>query len=987
MKQDNYKIDSRNMEEIQTQMGELAAGYVPEWNFDIAKPDISSILAMVFAGQLENNIGRLNHMLDSYHRELVNLMEIAPGAPRPAKTTLVMDVKAEETKEQLMPKGSKFVTETDGIVFETAFPVVLTPAKLKTIFMTSGIDGRLKAIKGSFKAPNYIAAKEREFDESTFSLFQFSEEELDRQAVVLYHNSVFDTEGETIYCRIQGAPELLTKVETGEVRFLYYTEEGFLPIENWKVLEDEILLVKEKPNKPVCIEGNSYSVFVLEAKKTQQERFTLATISFAAAGSPRNVEYVGNGINDFSVERFRLFGDTLSVGAECYIGLDRYFAKKNAKICLNFKTSVEEHYVGPPRQEEKPILKLIKRKPRTDLSQVYHAYPQEITVEYYNGIGWKRLECEQEYTNLFEMTEEKEQELKFLCPSDWEAVEVGAYKGRMLRIQLLLAKHCDFKPCIHKVPVISELQVSYSYKENYEVPQLGKAFAGTTTEDITRKLQERQEIEVFSKGKYKDTSMYLGFDRKLSRGPVSLWVEVDKVLKRGNSRLKYYYSSLQGFKELEVMDETDNLTRSGLIMFFPPADMEFMELEANYHCWLKITAQDEEEFEQKVTIKQPAVNGVTAYNVETLPMQEFYLEEEPGELALPLRAEGILEAEVWVNEVKEFSQSSMEKMLEDMPDKIRVTRNYKGEISQFFVKWEEVPQLYKSKAEDRHYMLDRKNKKLLFGSGNYVKVPKNTDGVAFQVQLRCCSGKMGNVQEGAIKESKQYSESLEKVYNPKAAFGGCDMESTESVLRRSISMFSSGGCLVTAKDYEREILHFSENIDKVSIVGGRNQDGTFDHRKLNIVLLLKEAKPGKEEFYRMRNELKEHLLKHCELSIGEEDLQILEPVFVTLDVEVWASIDRMEDNLEIQNITEEILKEYLNPVTGAQSKGWEIGMLPGKAQIMMRLSSLKRKAQIHHIVVTAKYEDRDGKHETDIEDLKISPFMVVMNGTHKVHIT
>lgn len=988
MKQDNYKMDSRNLKEIQNQIENLAAGYVPEWNFDVKNPDISSVLAMIFAGQMENNIDRFNHMLECYHKELVNLMEISPIAAHPAKTTLVMDMKEEVQESLVLPKGSQFVTETDGIVFETAFPIVVTPAKLKTIFMTAGADGKLKAIKGKFKEENYIETREKKLEEEPFSLFQFAEEDLERQAVVLYHNSVFDVEDETIYCRIQGAPELPMKIAAGEFRFLYYTEEGFLPIENCHVLGEEILLVKEKANKPISIDGNSYSIFVLEARKPQKEKICISSVSFASTGSPRSVEYVGNGTNDFSVDQFRLFGDTLSVGAKCYIGFDRYFAKKGAKICLNFKTSIEEHYVGQPRQEEKPILKLIKRKPRkATVQEIVSAYPQEITVEYYNGIGWKRLSCEQEYKNLFEMAEEKEQELKFCCPKDWEEVEVGAYKGRMLRIQLMQAKHCDFEPCIHKVPVISKLRASYSYEDNYKIPQMGKVFSGTDVEDITKKMQENQDITLFSPCKYEDTALYLGFDRKLTEGPVSLWFEIEEVLKKENAGLKFYYSSLQGFKEIKVMDETNHLTRSGLIMFFPPADMEFMELEGNCNCWLKIAPQNEEKSEQKITLKQLALNGVTAYNVETLPMQDFYLEEEQRELILPLSAEGILDAEVLVNEIKEFSQESMEKMLEDMPEKIRITRNYRGEISEFFVKWEETQQLYNVKAEDRFYILDRINKKLLFGNGTYVKVPQNTDGVAFRVQLRCCSGKLGNVQAGAIKVSKEYPQIIEKVYNPQAAFGGSDMESKERLLRRSVSMFSSGGYLVTAKDYEREILHFSDIIDKVAIVGGMDKDGVFCDEKLNIVLLLKEENNGKEAFCRMQKELKEHLLKQCELSIAEKDLQIVEPVFVTLDVDVWASVAKMEDKLEIQSITEEILKEYLNPVACVQSKGWKIGVLPGKSQIMMRLSSLKRMAQIHHIVVTAKYEDKDGRHETDIEDLKITPFMVVMNGTHKVHIT
>ena len=144
---------------------------------------------------------------------------------------------------------------------------------------------------------------------------------------------------------------------------------------------------------------------------------------------------------------------------------------------------------------------------------------------------------------------------------------------------------------------------------------------------------------------------------------------------------------------------------------------------------------------------------------------------------------------------------------------------------------------------------------------------------------------------------------------------------------------------------------------------------------------------GRESFIRTQNELKKHLLEHCELSIHPKELQIEEPVFVELSVDVWASVMKMEDSFEIQNLTMKTLNEYLNPVGNGTGKGWNIGVLPRKTQIMMRLNSLKSRALIRHIVVTAKYEDNTGIHEVDIDDIEKSPFMVVMNGTHHVYIS
>lgn len=996
MKQDNFKMDSRTVEDIRKQMGHLAKSYVPEWNFDTSNPDIGSVLALIVSNQMGKNVERFNGMLERYRTELVNLMEISPLPAHPAEATVLMDIAAEADEGVAIPAGSRLLAETEEekIVFETAFPVFLTPSKLRTIFMTSGEQGRILPVLGDLKRKNYITEKkealdlEEESGMKPFKLFEFAKEGLERQAVVLYHSNIFDIENETIYCHIEGNPALLKKIASGEIRFLYYTEEGFLSVESFQVRGEQILLVKEKPNAKVTIQDRAYSVFVLEAREPQQESITIESISFSSAGTPRYPEYVGNGSTDYAVDRFQLFGDTLTLFAECYIGLNHYFTKKDAKISIRFHSSFEERAIGLSRQEEDKNLKIIKRKPKAaEEIHVSYAYAEEISVEYFNGIGWKRLQCDKEYRRLFAEAHEGDYELVFTCPKDWEMSEVGAYRGRMLRIQLLRSDNCYYQPCLHQIPIISNLMISYTYENQFEKPEIGKVFSGTAITEITKNLQENREFTVFSKGNYNDTSLYLGFDKKFTQGPISLWWQIEGEQKNRNTRLRFYYSTIRGFKEMKVIDYTANLSHSGIMMFLPPSDFAFTNMEGESRCWLRITNEEGSESVSGVEVKQIVPNAVTAYNIETLETEEFYLDDVQTELSFPLGADGILDAEVWVNEKYELSEENMLKMLEEQPDQVRIERNYLGEISEFFVKWEETDQFYHSKAEDRHYILDRMHGRILFGNGVHVKVPRNTDGVAFTVKLRCCKGNKGNVPAGAITDSSSNWLFVQNIYNPEPAFGGSDMESMERVLQRGAGLLSSRGRFVTEQDYEREVLHFSDAIDKVSVIAGIGKDGVYRERMLYIILLMKDYQDGKSSFYRMQDELKQHLLKHCELSITSKELQIVSPVFVQLSVDVWASVMKIEDSFEIQNLAIEALEKYLTPVGEVYGRGWNIGELPRKSQIMMRLNGLKSRALIRHIVVTASYEDETGVHEVDIDQLKVTPFMVVQNGTHHVYVS
>ena len=87
MKQESYTVDGRTINDIEKQIAELAKSYTPEWNFDVNQPDIGSVLALLFAGQLQGNITRFNQILEQYHTEFVNLLDISLRPPHPASAT------------------------------------------------------------------------------------------------------------------------------------------------------------------------------------------------------------------------------------------------------------------------------------------------------------------------------------------------------------------------------------------------------------------------------------------------------------------------------------------------------------------------------------------------------------------------------------------------------------------------------------------------------------------------------------------------------------------------------------------------------------------------------------------------------------------------------------------------------------------------------------------------------------------------------------
>lgn len=997
MKQDSYKIDHRTKQDILKQVQTLAANYTPEWNFDVEDPDIGSVLALLFTEQFYGNVNRFNEVLKRYHTEFVNLLDISLKPAHPACAIVLMNLLSDTIPGAYIPKRTRLLAENEDevIVFETAHPVFLTSSQLRAAFMTSMKSGKVLPVYGDFPLKDFVGNGNlpvMEEDEYAtllpFGLFDFREKGIERQAMVLYHNRIFDVENETIYCKVQGNDDFLTKLIRGEYRFLYYTEDGFCPIESCQVIGDKIVLIKEKPNKKVTERGCEYSVMVIEAVKPQMKTQMFQNIMFSSAGAVRNVEYVGNGSNDYPVEKFSVFGDTLSLFSECYIGMDNYFSQKGATVSLNFKMDFDEHYVGYAKEAESTELKIVKRKPRVVMeTMVSYAHAEEVSIEYNNGIGWKRLECDKEYRKIFADAKGGDVQITFVCPDDWSPIQVGGYYGRVLRFQLQRSDNCYLQPCIHRYPIISNLVTSYSYEDKYEIPELGKVYYGTAEADITGKLLEQKPFVGFEKGNYQDTALYLGFDKVFENGPVSLWWKLADTARNLNRKLHFFYSTATGFKEMKVVDYTQGLSKTGEIMFMPPSDMTLYELEEKKLCWIKIVQEDLENSKSPVIIEQLSLNAVEAFNIITHDVEEFYLDEVTAGMSFPLQAEDILDAEVWVNEKDELSEESMREMLHEQPDRVKANLNYLGLIEEFFVKWEERDNFNNSSENDRHYVLDRMTNRIIFGDGIHVKIPQNTENVAFTVQVRCCNGQRGNVKAGMIQSSDTNLMFVGEITNPFPAYGGSNMETLERALARGANLISSGGRFVTEADYKNEILSFSDNIDKVSVSVGMDRDGELNEQVIYIILLMKDFAEGSVSFYRMQSELREHLLQHCELSISPEEISIEEPVFVELSVDVWVEAINIEDSFEIQNLVREALEKYLNPVAGENHRGWEIGVLPRKSQIMMRLNALKSKGIIRQIMVTAKYVDQNGVHEMDLDSLKAKPSMVVCSGVHKVHIT
>lgn len=989
-----FELDPRSSSDIRNEIGRLSRSYTPEWHFDTANPDIGSTIAIIFADQMADNIRRYNELLEIYHGELVNMMGMTQRPPQSAGTTVVMNLVSPAVSGTYVPRTTKLLggDSESSVVFETDHPLYVTNSELKNIFMTGESAGKIiPVLNGPFKKP-LLPGSDEESDTAEednqlrpFTLFDFSGEGVERNVLLLYCESCIDIENESIFVKLTGADEFVSRIAAGDFTVKYLTDSGFVPVDSLVCRGNELIITKSAQCKKAG-PGERYSVISIESLLPVKNEISINDISFSSKGEPSGLDSAGNGNIDYNPDEFRPFGETLSLYEEAFLYHDQYFSRAGSRITLDFSLEFGSHTVEMPKAVEEENLKIIKRKPREVFTSIQaEVFAQEITAEYLTESGWRRIPFVSPVGNLFDGGTSGRITLDFICPSDW--VELNG-RGRCIRLQTVKCDNCYLMPAAHHYPVIKDFKVSYSYEGRFIKPDIAETLNGTERRNITAELLSDGDVTVFTKSRYTDNALYLGFNRKMEAGPVSMYFIMRDDIAYVGRNLSFEYSTIDGFRRLQVIDKTDNFTRTGQIRFMPPEDFAAVEIEERRCWWIRVV--DEEKSFSSERIYRPVIeniylNAVDVFNLETHEPESFYLETVSPNMSIELSANDIYDTEVWVNENGLHKEDAMREMLRSDSDNVKAVYDINGNIHEFYVKWHETSSFADSEPGDRLYILDRPGRQILFGDGVHVAIPRITGNNAIRVIARSCVGSIANVPANSITDLYSHVNFLGEITNPFPAYGGSNCENVENAMQRSASFLSNHHRLVTVNDYLNEVSTFSPNIDKAACIVGESVDGYEREDLVSLVLLMKDYGQEGRSFDRLKPAL-EHHLKECVEMTAVNSFEIVEPIGVDISVDMWLNPMNDENDYEIHRTLINALDDYLSPVSKGLHSGWNIGKLPNETQIAMKLNSLKTGAFIRRLVITASYTDTTGKHECSLEKLPPNKFYICRSGIHKAHI-
>lgn len=942
-------LDDRTKEDVIAQIGRLAESYTPEWKFDPAHPDMGMALAQIFADMFCGTLKRYNRIPEKLHRSFFAQIGEKLLNAVPAEGYVTFKLSSHEFGGAALPKGTNVMGpgkegKHEEIVYETVEDLYVTPAELTHLIYTDGQEDYIE--KKDWKKP--------------FRPFSPENENLQEHVLYLCQNEVLSVTGEA-EIRLKLKPYREKTREAGEnwlldeeeISIAYGAGEGFVEFKN-RSMEGDGLVLRRDASLPKAAEmeffgKKGYWIRCRCLKPWKREPFLVEDIRLAAKREEMEPDLIQTELGQQRNEGFFPFGECPALFGECYFASKEALGKAGARVRMTFGLDYEKVPLDNSVKVERNWKLLMKRSDFVP-DPVYDITVEQVVWEYYNGSGWSRLPLGSACENLFNGKSGRageRLELEFVCPADAALLEWQCAPTRYIRVRVIRMNNLFQVKGTYITPVISDVRFHYSYMEEGRPPEFAAAFNQREQRIFCVKELKRGNVcwEIFSGQRRKAPSLYLGFDRPLTGGPIRSFCRVEESNQGEQSRLVFEYGGRKGFAPLTVLDGTGNLKESGSFTFVGKEDFTLSTVCGETAYWIRIT--DERDVSQKESaVKQgPKIEGiffnaVRIQAVEDRAPEYFTIRTGEKNKVCRLLRGNIYDLAVWVNEISTISPAEREKMREQ--GRLWETADALGQLTGIWVKWEETGDFARSAAEDRHYLLDRNEGTVTFSDGTRGAIPAFGEEETIRVHYRCGGGVRGNQPPGAIERIGGSFGFVNAVTNPIPICGGCDQETVSQALRRGAQALRHGGRAVTAGDYEALAREASRYVQKVKCYPGYDRQGTYEPGCITLVVLSREFKNGSMYFQKMREEILSYL--SCRMGGNQAELghlYVTEPQFVEVNCYVRVAAVDAECVFEVKKCVEERLEQFIHPVTGNyHGKGWDIGTVPNETQIANALKGI-----------------------------------------------
>lgn len=998
------KIDKRTIEDIYKQLSSMLPYYTPEWRFNLESPDPGTALFIIFAEMFQETIDRFNKTPLKNYLAYLNMLDIDMKPVVPSIGYVCFNTSSGAVNKVFIPSGTKLFsdseyTDSDRIIFETTQNFFVTPAKIKAIYNVDPVKDRIVNCYSQDGLGSEYPCNITLFDTEKGTNLQ-------EHAFYLSENSVLSIKSPAVISvKLENrknphiVDRYLEKLSDPElVEWCYHTNDGWKPFE--KIEKDKDLIVLFKSNNDILTshqhdEGDIY--ISCRAKNILRLKEILADHIFIASSSDQKVQ---KGIqpdliysDDIPVENENgyCFGAQFSMYNCMYVKSDEVFIKKGAHVSIE----LDLDFIEKDFQSEIPQIdlyknyKLIMDKNKFAKPEKLNITIQRILMEYWNGIGWVRIETESKIDNVFN-GKTGIKHITFKCPDDISPVLVNSIDGYWIRFRIVDIENNFYVNGVYLSPWLKNMVLNYGYKGIFpaanKIININNSSEGNPI-DVSKGVE--QPVKMFSPLDDKKSTVYLCFDKKPYGIPINIYFQVLSQSESSVKELVWYamskYRGMKEWVEIRVDDKTCGFAKSGIVSIESGTDMIPAEYFGVEGYWFKI---ERNEFQQELLpmIDSIHMNAVKIVQKESHKDERHMLYANDLTSSVTLTYSPVIEEEVWVNEVGHINDDQINSLLQGNPSKISIVRDDEERVAEVWVLWDGVENFYDSGSNDRHYMIDRSKGIIYFGDGNKGKKVPEQEEENILVNYSSGGGSIGNLPEGSINNLLSPIAYIDSVSNIKPTCGGCDRQELNDVALLGPAVLRHRGRAVTLLDYQKLVKSNFIDARKVKCIPNVNNSGEVDYGCVTVVVMC-DSYWDYHYNIDLCSEIRSFLLDRafC-ISASNDKIFVVPPQLLELNVDCELVIEDMEAAASVEEALAGIVSQYLDPLRGADGKGWDIGEIPKPAHFYSTIKKIPGIKYIGRINLDASFIKNGIRKYIALDKPVYMPFAVPVNGMHKFRL-
>ena len=744
------------------------------------------------------------------------------------------------------------------------------------------------------------------------------------------------------------------------------------------------------------------------------------------------------------------FGTIPNIYSSFYLASSDAFSKKWSEISISFEIINNTDNDG---SDEKP-------SPR-------------LSWEYWNGQGWINIQGINGLVKNF--IAQSEQTITFICPGDMNKTEVNGQENFWIRIRIVDGDYGKIK-FVENTDEITDTtsnktannttnettngitrgpwEISY---EDIKAPKFKNILvshkeqgekAGRTPGHIIKynNLDYSEVLAVdgnlnpftlFEEISDKNQSLYLGFDSQLKSGPINIFFSLEEMEypETFNPKIIWEYcndAKSNSWKKLEVTDETEHLTKRGILSLVAPADMSSSSNFGENLFWIRGRVIGEEfninyqQVPEKNFTLQPSsiqshlnlepceeiisfdshvhvpekfpplishikTNTTWANQAETLKDEILGSSDGTPEQQFVFTKHPVFGEDIWVNEFSSLSVGERNDLLKDTPSSTNEVKDDEENTIEFWVKWRRIDDFLSSGMEDRHYALEAAMGIVMFGDGINGKLPP-IDSDNIKTNYQTGGGSAGNVEVGAISALKSSISFIDSVTNPELSDGGADIETMDQLVVRAPQNLKNRGRAVSKEDFEWIAHEASRKVSRANCIPNLDNNYTFNPGWVTLIIVPQgnEAKP--ELSVGLKEIVSAYIEQNCAGVLNTLNrLTVNGPIYIDVSITaklVTRSLDVIP-SVEVR-VYQDIMK-FLHPLTGGYTGiGWEFGKLPCLSDFYFILEEMDGIDHVENLSMEIGGMENDQMvvitPQSDFYP-RLKPYNLVCSGDHHIEIT